>query len=62
MLAKDISAKERAAKRVPRKMVNMWDLQLHTGYCGKVNGIYKLIVEPNLQRLFVGFLKNMLLR
>ena len=28
--AKDISAKERAAKRIAQKTVNMWDLQLHT--------------------------------
>lgn len=27
--AKDISAKERAAKRIAQKTVSMWDLQLH---------------------------------
>jgi DNA invertase Pin-like site-specific DNA recombinase len=48
--AKDISAKERAAKRIAQKNGEYVGSTAPYGYCvEKINGIYKLMVEPKLQ-------------
>lgn len=60
--AKDISAKERAAKRIAQKNGEYVGSTAPYGYCvEKVNGIYKLIVEPESAKIVRRILKNMLL-
>ena len=50
--AKDISAKERAAKRIAQKNGEYVGSTAPYGYCvEKVNGIYKLIVEPEAAKI-----------
>ena len=50
--AKDISAKERAAKRIVQKNGEYVGSTAPYGYCvEKVNGIYKLIVEPESAKI-----------
>ena len=51
--AKDISAKERAAKRIAQKNGEYVGSTAPYGYrVEKVNGIYKLIVEPTYSPFF----------
>ena len=50
--AKDISAKERAAKRIAQKNGEYVGSTAPYGYCvEKINGIYKLIVEPEAAKI-----------
>ena len=50
--AKDISAKERAAKRIAQKNGEYVGSTAPYGYCvDKVNGIYKLNVEPEAAKI-----------
>lgn len=59
--AKDISAKERAAKRIAQKNGEYVGSTAPYGYCvEKINGIYKLMVEPEAAKIVRRILKNML--
>lgn len=59
--AKDISAKERAAKRIAQKNGEYVGSTAPYGYCvEKINGIYKLIVEPEAAKIVRRILKSML--
>ena len=59
--AKDISAKERAAKRIAQKNGEYVGSTAPYGYCvEKINGIYKLMVEPEAAKIVRRYLKNML--
>ena len=50
--AKDISAKERAAKRIAQKNGEYVGSTAPYGYCvEKINGIYKLMVEPEAAKI-----------
>ena len=50
--AKDISAKERAAKRIAQKNGEYVGSTAPYGYCvEKINGIYKLMVEPETAKI-----------
>ena len=50
--AKDISAKERAAKRIAQKNGEYVGSTAPYGYCvEKINGIYKLMVEPKAAKI-----------
>lgn len=59
--AKDISAKERAAKRMAQKNGEYVGATAPYGYrCEKVDGTYKLIKEPQAAKIVQRFLKNTL--
>ena len=59
--AKDISAKERAAKRTAQKNGEYVGATAPYGYCcEKINGIYKLVKEPESAKIVQRILRNML--